>query len=61
MNKRGTTWRKLTDEEKAAADLDPVSILLENPAIIKRPVVEGPYGISVGFTAKEQTVLEDAL
>jgi len=61
VNKRGTTWRKLSDAEKAAAEENPVPILLENPAIIKRPVIEGPHGISVGFTAKEQAALEEAL
>lgn len=61
VNKRGTTWRKLSDAEKAEAEQNPVPILLENPAIIKRPVIEGPHGISVGFTMKEQEALEDVL
>ncbi len=44
LNKRGTTWRKLTDEQKAAADADvdtAIELLLENTSMIKRPIVEG--------------------
>lgn len=61
VNKRGTTWRKLSDAEKAQAEENPIPTLLENPAIIKRPVIEGPHGISVGFTAKEQAALDEVL
>jgi arsenate reductase (glutaredoxin) len=55
LNKRGTTYRKLTDAEKAGAD-DPASavgLLVENPSMIKRPVVEHHGGILVGFKADE--------
>lgn len=44
LNKRGTTWRKLTDEQKAAADADKataIDLLVENTSMIKRPIVEG--------------------
>ncbi len=44
LNKRGTTWRKLTDEQKEAADADvnnAIDLLLENTSMIKRPIVEG--------------------
>lgn len=44
LNKRGTTWRKLTDEQKLAADADvntAVDLLVENTSMIKRPIVEG--------------------
>lgn len=44
LNKRGTTWRKLTDEQKAAADADvdtAIELLVENTSMIKRPIVEG--------------------
>ena len=39
LNKRGTTWRKLTDEQKQAADASvdkAIDLLVE-----KRPIVEG--------------------
>lgn len=44
LNKRGTTWRKLTDEKKAAADANvdtAIDLLVENTSMIKRPIVEG--------------------
>ena len=44
LNKRGTTWRKLTDEKKQAADdnvNNAIDLLVENTSMIKRPIVEG--------------------
>ena len=44
LNKRGTTWRKLSDEQKAAADANvnnAIDLLVENTSMIKRPIVEG--------------------
>lgn len=41
-NRRGTTWRKLSDEDKAKV-VDPTSaieLLCANPSIIKRPILE---------------------
>ena len=37
LNTRSTTWRGLTDAEKAS---DPRALLAENPTLMKRPVVE---------------------
>ena len=55
LNKRGTTFRKLSDEEKAqAADSHgAVTLLVQNPSMIKRPVVEHEGGILVGFKEDE--------
>lgn len=50
LNTRGTTWRKLPEEERA--DLDRASalaLMVRHPSLIKRPVVEHPGGILVGF------------
>ncbi len=44
LNKRGTTWRKLSDEQKQAADENvnnAIDLLIENTSMIKRPIVEG--------------------
>ena len=44
LNKRGTTWRKLDDSQKQAADAsldNAIDLLLENTSMIKRPIVEG--------------------
>ncbi len=44
LNKRGTTWRKLTNDQKQAADAsvnNAIYLLIENTSMIKRPIVEG--------------------
>ena len=44
LNKRGTTWRKLTDEQKSEADASvdtAIDLLVANTSMIKRPIVEG--------------------
>jgi Spx/MgsR family transcriptional regulator len=54
VNRQGTTWRKLDDAAKAAV-VDAATartLLLAQPSVIKRPVVEWADGrISVGFDA----------
>ena len=44
LNKRGTTWRKLEDDQKQAADANvdkAIDLLMENTSMIKRPIIEG--------------------
>ncbi len=54
LNRRGTTWRKLPDEDKSDVDAAKAVRLLEaNPSMIKRPVVEYPGGLLVGFDEGE--------
>ena len=51
LNKRGTTFRNLLDDQKTHVDeISAYCLMLEYVAIIKRPVMVGPHGISVGFT-----------
>ena len=41
LNKAGTTFRKLTDAEKSDIDEDKaIALMLANPAMIKRPVLD---------------------
>ena len=50
LNRAGTTFRKLP--EAARADLDEaraIALMLEQPSMIKRPVVEGAGPLLVGF------------
>lgn len=50
FNKRGTTWRKLDDDVRNAIDTESaISIMLEHPAIIKRPVLESGRQLLIGF------------
>ena len=54
LNRRGTTWRTLSDEQKAAAEQrdGAIALMLEKPSIIKRPVVTVDGQVrAVGFTS----------
>jgi arsenate reductase (glutaredoxin) len=54
LNRRGTTFRKLSDEEKEGIDAaKAVKIMEANPSAIKRPVVEHPGGLLIGFNQLE--------
>ena len=41
LNRRGTTWRALSDDMKAAADTQPgaIALMIHKPSVIKRPVL----------------------
>ncbi|MGV3512105.1 MAG: arsenate reductase [Novosphingobium sp.] len=50
VNKAGTTYRKLDEAQKAAlAAHGAPAVLAENTSVIKRPIVEHPGGLLVGF------------
>ena len=54
LNRAGTTFKKLPDADKA--DLDAakaVAMMAANPSCIKRPVLEHPGGLLVGFKPDE--------
>ncbi len=55
LNKRGTTWRKLSTEEQAAVKdaASAEAAMLANLSLIKRPVVEWENGLTVGFSEPE--------
>lgn len=54
LNKRGTTWRKLDDEVKEKIDeSSAIQVMLENPSIIKRPVLVTEKVIQVGFSGDQ--------
>jgi len=54
LNRRGTTFRKLPDADKDNIDAaKAVRVMAENPSCIKRPVVEHPGGLLVGFKEDE--------
>lgn len=50
INKKGTKWRSLSDEEKRQADTNPILLIATHPTLIKRPLIEWSDGkITVGF------------
>ena len=54
LNKRGTTWRKLDNSIKDSVNkTSAIQIMLDNPSIIKRPVLIKNKNILVGFKAEE--------
>jgi len=54
LNKRGTTWRKLADDIKDNIDESSArAVMLDNPSIIKRPILQNDNFILAGFKADE--------
>ena len=54
LNKAGTTFRKLPDAQKDGLDAAAAkALMLDQPAMIRRPVVEAASGVSVGFLADD--------
>jgi len=57
VNKAGTTWKGLSDEEKAAVKdgQSAVGLMSVKTSVIKRPLIEDATGkaISLGFSEKE--------
>lgn len=54
LNKRGTTWRKLADDIKDNIDESSArAVMLDNPSIIKRPLLDTGSRKVLGFSAAE--------
>jgi arsenate reductase len=50
LNRRGTTWRQLNEDDKHAVNTDKAQALMaKHPALIKRPVFEANGKVLVGF------------
>lgn len=53
LNRAGTTFKKLPEADKAGLDEDrAVALMLAQPSMIKRPVIEHPGGRLIGFKAE---------
>lgn len=54
LNRRGTTWRKVPQDIKDSVDeSSAITLMLENPSIIKRPVLCIGERIEVGFKPEQ--------
>ncbi|MBT7951844.1 MAG: ArsC family reductase [Gammaproteobacteria bacterium] len=54
LNTRGTTWRKLPEDKRQGINKSSaVKLMLEQPAIIKRPVLAVKNNFYVGFKDKD--------
>lgn len=50
LNKRGTTWRKLSDVEKSQTDTTKlIKLMVQQPTLIKRPIIETDSELLIGF------------
>ena len=54
VNRKSTTWRGLDDQARQQPVL---ALLMANPTLIKRPVIESGENSFVGWTAEVQTAL----
>lgn len=51
LNRRGTTWRALPDTVKEQIDqASAMRVMLDNPAIIKRPILATANQLHLGFS-----------
>lgn len=53
LNKRGTTWRKLSTEQQAMADTPEgaLNLITEHTSLIKRPIITCGSRLLIGFEA----------
>jgi arsenate reductase len=50
INRRGTTWHKLSDDVKNSTNADnAIDLAIKNPSIIKRPLITYDDSIILGF------------
>lgn len=50
LNRRGTTWSKLSDDQKSDLTEDSVILLMsEQPSLIKRPILQRKSDWLIGF------------
>lgn len=60
LNTRSTTWRALTAEEQQAAKADPDyarRLILAQPTLLKRPLLDNGERLRVGFKPDEYAAL----
>ncbi|MGB8622370.1 MAG: ArsC/Spx/MgsR family protein [Paracoccaceae bacterium] len=54
VNRRSTTWRGLSETDRAA---DPIALLADHPALMKRPVIEADGKLYLGWGTDVQAAL----
>lgn len=59
LNRKGTTWRALSDADKARAgdEAGAIALMQANPSLIKRPVLVHGKSVNVGFSADQYATL----
>ena len=58
LNRAGTTFRKLPEEDQKDLTRDKaIALMIANPSMIKRPVLETEDGIEIGFKPERYAVV----
>ncbi len=58
LNRAGTTWRKLSPAQQAdMTQSKALELMVENPSLIKRPVLEEESTVLVGFSPDRYAAL----
>ncbi|EGR2187722.1 ArsC family reductase [Vibrio parahaemolyticus] len=58
LNKRGTTFRQLTQEKKDTLNEEnAIALLVDNPAMIKRPILNVDGQLHIGFKADQYATI----
>ncbi|MEN3974725.1 arsenate reductase [Emcibacter sp. SYSU 3D8] len=59
INRRGTTWRKLSPAQQAMdSDAAAVSLVMAQPSLVKRPVIDTGKTLTVGFGDEQRQALD---
>ena len=51
INRAGTTWKKLSEQEKATDNTTAIQLMITKPSMIKRPIVETDKIVVMGFNS----------
>lgn len=58
LNRKGSSWRQLTTEQRERIDATrALALMLAQPTLIKRPVLETGKHLEIGFDADRYTTL----
>jgi Spx/MgsR family transcriptional regulator len=59
LNRKGTTWRALSDADKTKAEDEAgaIALMQANPSLIKRPVLVHAGDVNVGFSVDQYAAL----
>ena len=53
LNKKSLTWRKVPEADRADINRDRAfALMIDQPTLLKRPLLESPEFIAVGFSEK---------
>lgn len=53
LNRQSLTWRKIPEVDRTDMDMDrALGLIIENPTLLKRPVLESETLLAVGFSER---------